>query len=129
MHASARALTLQEQVIYQPYFSQEVLQKARIVDGKTPFWLRPSMCAVVLGCTIYFRAGHYEPHTLRGIELLGHELTHVEQCLQGMRVWHYVWESRYGYVKNRYEVAAYAKGAMIRNAVAGQPTFNKNYQI
>lgn len=129
MPAQARALSVSEIAIYQPYFAPEVLKKARVVDGKTPFWLRRNMCAVVLNHTIYFRAGYYRPHTLRGVELLGHELTHVEQYLQGMTIWRYLLESRYGYVKNCYEVAAYAKGAMIRNAVAGQPPFNKNFQI
>ena len=120
---------MSELAVYAPFFAPEVLHKARIIEGKTPFWLRPSMCAVVLNHTIYFRTGYYQPHTLRGIELLGHELTHIEQYCQGMTIWHYVWESRYGYVKNRYELDAYAKGAMIRNAVAGQPSFNKNFQI
>ncbi|MGB4813191.1 MAG: DUF4157 domain-containing protein [Methylophilaceae bacterium] len=114
----ARALSIQEVTIYTPFFAPEVLQKVRVVDGKPPFWLRPSMCAVVLNCTIYFRAGHYQPYTLRGVELLGHEITHVEQYLHGMTVWHYLWESRRGYVKNCYEVAAYAKGAMIKAEVA-----------
>ncbi len=109
---------MRELAIYQPYYSSEVLKKARIVDGQTPFWLRPSMCAVVLNHKIYFRVGAYQPHTLRGLELLGHELTHVEQYCQGMTVLHYLWESRRGYVKNRYEVAAYAKGAMIKAEVA-----------
>lgn len=111
--------------IYAPFFAPEVLQQARIVDGKTPFWLHPSMCAVVLNCTIFFRAGYYQPHTLRGIELLGHELTHVEQYCQGMTIWQYVWESRCGYVKNRFEVAAYAKGAMIKTEVARQSLFTQ----
>jgi hypothetical protein len=113
-----RKLSPAEWQIYQPYFSPEVLHYARIVDGHTPFWLRPSMCAVVLQQKIYFRAGYYQPSTLQGIALLGHELTHVEQFLQGMTIWHYLWECRHGYVKNRYEVAAYAKGAMISYDVA-----------
>ncbi len=118
LRPQARGLTQQEHAIYQPYFSSEVLTRARIVDGKTPFWLLSSMCAVVLKDTIYFRAGHYQSNTLAGIELLGHELTHVEQYLQGMRVIDYLWESRRGYVKNCYEVAAYAKGAMIKSEIA-----------
>lgn len=117
MGRDGRKLSPAEWWIYQPYFSPEVLHYARIIDGHTPFWLRPGMCAVVLQHNIYFRAGYYQPHTLQGITLLGHELTHVEQYLQGMTMLHYLWESRHGYVKNRYEVAAYAKGAMISNDV------------
>lgn len=120
MHQYKRPLNAAEKSIYSSYFSSQVLEAAHVVEGKTPFWLRPSMCAVVLRTTIYFRPGYYQPNTLRGLELLGHELTHVEQYLQGMRVWHYLWESRYGYVKNCYEVAAYAKGAMIRAELAQQ---------
>ena len=44
-----------------------------------PFWLRRDMCAVVLGETIYFRAGYYQPNTPQGVILLGHEITHVAQ--------------------------------------------------
>ena len=62
-------------------------------------------------------------NTLRGVELLGHELTHVEQFLQGMNILRYLWECRRGYVKNRYEMAAYAKGAMIRVDVARRGIF------
>lgn len=113
-----RKLSPAEWQIFRPYFSPEVLHYARIVDGHTPFWLRPSMCAVVLGHHIYFRAGYYQPNTLQGITLLGHELTHVEQYLRGMTILHYLWECRRGYVKNCYEVAAYAKGAMISHDVA-----------
>ncbi|PPD52469.1 MAG: hypothetical protein CTY12_06475 [Methylotenera sp.] len=118
MGKRGRKLSPAEWQIYKPYFSPEVLHYTRIVDGHTPFWLWPSMCAVVLQQKIYFRAGYYQPSTLQGIALLGHELTHVEQFLQGMTIWHYLWECRHGYVKNRYEVAAYAKGAMISYDVA-----------
>ena len=63
----------------QPYFAHIVLERARIVDGsvggKVPFWLRHDMSAVVLGNTIYFRAGYYQPNTPKSSSLLGHELT------------------------------------------------------
>lgn len=75
----SRPLTTQEYTTYKPYFSQQVLCKARIVEGKVPFWLRRDMCAVVLGETIYFRAGYYQPNTPQGVILLGHEITHVAQ--------------------------------------------------
>ena len=62
-----RSLTVQERTIMQPYFAHIVLERARIVDasigGSVPFWLRRDMCAVVLGNTIYFRAGYYQPNT------------------------------------------------------------------
>ena len=91
-----RPLSLAEYAIYQPYFSHDVLARARIIDGYVPFWLRSSMCAVVLNHSIYFRPGYYQRNTLRGVELLGHELTHVEQFLQGMNILRYLWECRRG---------------------------------
>ncbi len=112
-----RPLSLQERRLCSPYFAQIVMHEARIVDGsfggKVPFWLRKEMCAVVLGRTIYFRAGVYQPNTRRGAELLGHELTHVSQFLHGMTLLKYSWSCRYGYFKSAYEIEAYAKGRQI----------------
>jgi len=108
-----RPLSQQERALFSPYFAQIVINEARILDGKVPFWLRRSMCAVVLGRTIYFRHGFYQPNTKRGAELLGHELTHVSQFLHGMSLLKYVWSCRYGYFKSPYEVEAYAKGRLI----------------
>lgn len=71
------------------------------------------MCAVVLGTGIYFRKGVYQFNTRIGIELLAHELTHVEQYLSGMTMLKYLWASRNGYRKNPYEVDAYAKAAYV----------------
>ena len=76
------------------------------------------MCAVVLGHRIYFRKGVYHANTARGIELLAHELTHVEQYLAGMNVFKYIWASRYGYRKNPYEIEAYAKGAYVCSQIS-----------
>jgi hypothetical protein len=39
--------------------------------------------AFTLGSDLYFAPGYYEPHTPRGQELLGHELTHVVQQRDG----------------------------------------------
>lgn len=77
------------------------------------------MCAVVLGHRIYLRADldrprAYQADTVTGIELLAHELTHVEQYLSGMTVLKYLWASRKGYRENPYEIAAYQKGATVR---------------
>jgi len=109
----SRPLTTQEYTIYKPYFSQKVLCQARIVEGKVPFWLRRDMCAVVLGETIYFRAGYYQPNTPQGAVLLGHEITHVAQFLCGMTLFKYIWSCRKGYMQSPYEVQAYAMGARI----------------
>ena len=108
-----RSLTVQERKMMQPYFACIVLARARIVDGRVPFWLRRDMCAVVLGNTIYFRAGYYQPNTSQSASLLGHELTHVSQFLHGMTLFKYVWSCRKGYMQSPYEIEAYAKGWLI----------------
>jgi Domain of unknown function (DUF4157) len=120
-----RPLTQQELAFYKPYFNQYVLQSARVIDGsfggKVPFWLRKEMSAVVLGRRIYLRAGVYQPNTVRGISLLGHELTHVAQFCYGMTVFKYLWSCRHGYMQSPYEVQAYAMGARIAaNCVGNQ---------
>jgi hypothetical protein len=113
MFEQGRPLTLQERAVFKPYFAHVVIEQARIIDGRVPFWLRRDMCAVVLGRRIYFRAGAYQPNTKRGAELLGHELTHVSQFLHGMRLFDYIWSCRKGYMQSQYEIEAYAKGHLI----------------
>lgn len=113
MFEQGRPLTVQERTIFKPYFAQIVLDQVRIVEGKVPLWLRADMCAVVLYHRIFLRAGAYQPNTLCGIELLGHELTHVSQFLHGMGLWGYLWSCRKGYRDSPYEQEAYAKGRMI----------------
>lgn len=117
--ANERPLTAAEFDCYRPYFQQQTLDTARIVEGRVPIWLRKKMCAVVLGHRIYLRAEldqprAYQPNTPHGCELLAHELTHVEQYLSGMTVCRYLWASRHGYHNNPYEVEAYAQGARLK---------------
>ena len=113
MFAQGRPLNAQEHAALKPYFNARVLVEARIVDGRVPFWLRRDMCALVLGNTIYFRAGYYQANTPQGLSLLGHELTHVAQFLHGMTMFDYVWSCRNGYIQSPYEVQAYAMGARV----------------
>ncbi len=113
--ALERPLTRVELGRYAPYFSAELLADARVVDGKVPRWLRPDMCGVTLGTRIHFRAGAYDANTADGIELLAHELVHVQQFLEGMTVAGYVWACRRGYRRNRFEVQAYGVAARIRS--------------
>lgn len=117
MAEKGRSLSLQEYAALKPYFNQHVLQAARIVDGsiggRIPFWLRRDMCGVVLGKTIYFRAGYYAANTLEGLSILAHELTHVAQFMHGMTTWNYIWSCRNGYMQSSYEVQAYAMGTRV----------------
>ena len=118
MFEQGRPLSALEHLIYQPYFEPRTLYKVRIIEGHVPFWLRKNMCAVVLGHCIYFRAGIYQVNTPAGMELLAHELTHVEQYMTGMNIFKYLWASRHGYRQNPYEVEAYAKGARVREQIS-----------
>jgi Domain of unknown function (DUF4157) len=120
MFEQGRSLTVQERALLKPYFAHIVLEHARIVDGRVPFWLRRDMCAVVLRHRIYFRVGAYQPNTRRGLELLAHELTHVSQFLHGMTLFKYLWSCKKGYILSPYEIEAYAKGRMIAQ------NFNEN---
>lgn len=113
MISQERSLTTEEKHIFRPYFAENVITQARVVDGCVPFWLHKKMCAVVLQHRIYFRTGVYRPNTKSGIELLGHELMHVSQFLHGMNWLTYCWSCRWGYRKSRYEIDAYAKGRLI----------------
>ena len=113
MFDQGRPLSANERLLYQPYFQSRTLHKVRIIEGHAPFWLSKNMCAVVLGIRIYFRESAYQFNTQHGIELLAHELTHVEQYLSGMTVFKYIWASRRGYRQNPYEVEAYTKGAEV----------------
>ena len=119
---AARRLTDIEQRRYAPYFDRALLEAVLVIDGRVPFWLRACMCGVTLGPNIHFRPGAYDPASECGIELLGHELAHVQQYRDGMTILGYLWASRRGYRANRYEVDAYALGARIRaDRRASQP--------
>ncbi|MEQ1487069.1 MAG: DUF4157 domain-containing protein [Methylotenera sp.] len=113
MFEQGRPLSATEHALFQPYYQRHTLYKVRIIENKVPFWLRKDMCAVVLGHRIFFRKNAYQANTSQSLELLAHELTHVEQYLTGMNVFKYIWASRYGYRQNPYEVEAYAKGAYV----------------
>ncbi len=76
-----RILTSKEKEIYQPYFAHTVIEQARVINGRVPFWLSKKMCTVVLGRRIYFRKNYYQSNIVHGIELLGHELMHVSQFM------------------------------------------------
>jgi hypothetical protein len=124
MFEQGRPLSTAEYQAYQPYFEPRTLYEVRIIEGRTPFWLRKSMCAVVLGRRIYFRGETYQFNTLQGIELLAHELTHVEQYLSGMTIFKYLWAGRHGYRQNPYEVEAYAKGSEVRAKIQQAQSFS-----
>ena len=111
---SGRPLTADEKAAYKGDISDQALNSARIHDGDVPIWLRKDMDAVTLHDDIYIRKGAYDPDTAGGVELLGHELTHVMQYQHGMTYLSYLWASLRGYASNHFEVEAYRAGAQIR---------------
>jgi hypothetical protein len=113
MRKQGRALNASERLQFKPYFSAQVIEQARIVEGHVPFWLKRNMCAVVLGRYIYLRPGAYQANTMQGVALLGHELVHVSQFMHGMTMLSYLWSCRRGYRRSPYEIQAYATGALI----------------
>lgn len=122
-----RPLSAQEKQRYHHYFSVQLLNQVRVVEegvmqasgslGKVPFWLFKHMHGVVLGDVIYFRKGAYQADSHAGVELLAHELTHVQQFCSGMTIANYLWQSRKGYRNNPYEREAYSNGARISSAL------------
>jgi hypothetical protein len=114
-----RALTPFELDMFEPHFDAEVLHQARLIDGHVPLWLRPDMNGVTLKTRIYLRPGAYQANCADSIELLAHELVHVQQYLGGMTLWRYLWACRRGYWRNPYELAAYAQAARIRAQLFG----------
>ncbi len=87
----------------------EVVDRARLAKANwiarllsSPTFAQKPVSAITLGRTIYFRQDvHFDPHSLRGLALLAHELKHVEQYEQeGLPKFYakYLWD----YAKHRY---------------------------
>jgi YD repeat-containing protein len=109
-----RRLTEEEKLVYRYSFNDQgeilddsVLDSARVHEGEVPFWLGSDARAVTIGNDIYIRPGEYDPDSVDGAELLGHELTHVQQFRNGMGIIDYVWAARNGLENNKYENEAY----------------------
>ena len=110
-----RPLTTDERKNYSGHFSEEVLDSARIYDGKVPWYLSKKFSGITRGNRIYFREGIYKPGTAAGVELIGHELVHVQQYQEGMNTFKYLMRSRKGYNNNPYEIEAYRRDDIIRS--------------
>ena len=108
-----RRLTDAEKNLLAPYIPKVDLDNAYIVEGRVPRWLGKKYIAITLGNRIYMRQGVYEPGSVTGLAVLGHELVHVGQYRTGMTRIKYLWASRRGYARNRYEIPAYAKERQI----------------
>ena len=128
-----RTLDDDELSLLSPYFQSSTLNAARIIEESVPFWLRKNMCAVVLNNRVYLRIKFDKPiidsvSFATNIELLAHELTHVEQYLSGMTIFKYLLASHHRYWKNPYEVEAYTKAAFVRAQILSKFHFS-TFQI
>jgi len=101
-----RPLTDCEKQKLAPYIPKVDLDKADLHDGKVPWYLGKGYDGITRGNNIYFRSGVYDPSTVEGLALLGHELLHVGQYRNGLTWLKYLRASRHGYDKNPYEPPA-----------------------
>jgi RHS repeat-associated protein len=101
-----RPLTDCEKKKLAPYIPKIDLDKADLHEGKVPWYLGKGYDGITRGNNIYFRSGVYDPSTVEGLALLGHELVHVGQYRNGLTWLKYLRASRHGYDKNPYEPPA-----------------------
>jgi hypothetical protein len=100
----SRPLSAEEKERYKSYYSSDVLDKTRITDNGTPFWLPNKFVGITLYDHIFFKEGALDS------ELLSHELVHVEQYSKGLTIGGYIMESvRNGYYNNKFEIEAYGR--------------------
>ena len=61
-----------------PYFSGVNMDKVRVHEG-LPAYVVGDQPFYTEGNDIYYKKGHYDPNTVGGLAVIGHEVTHVEQ--------------------------------------------------
>jgi Domain of unknown function (DUF4157) len=120
--STQRGLSAGEKALLRPYVADVDLNSAALHEGHVPWYLHPRFAAIVRGNHIYVRSGVYDPATVDGIALLGHELTHVAQYRAGMTTFKYLCSALRGYRTNKYEKAAFAVQALILRELAGDRT-------
>jgi len=109
-----RKLTDCEKQRLAPYIPKIDLDKADLHDGQVPWYLGQDYGGITRGNDIYFRPGVYDPSTINGLGVLGHELVHVGQYRNGLTWLKYLLASRHGYEKNPYEIPAFQKEEEIK---------------
>ena len=112
-----RPLTDAEKQALQPFIPEEDLNNADLHEDKVPWYLGKQYIGITRGNDIYFRPGVYDPNLPEGLALLGHELVHVGQYRKGMNWLKYIWSTRHGYFKSKYEIEAYSIGDQIEKAL------------
>jgi len=112
-----RPLTKCEKQRLAPYIPKIDLDKANLHDDGVPWYLDKGYIGITRGNDIYFRPGVYDPSTVGGLALLGHELVHVGQYRNGLTWLKYLWASKHGYENNKYEPPADEKQNEIKNGL------------
>ena len=76
----SKAASLPEHVkqILAPYFPDFDLDRVRVFEG-IPFYVTMDAAAYTDGNNLFFKPGFYDPDSIEGIALIGHEITHSVQ--------------------------------------------------
>lgn len=80
--------------ILAPYFPNFDLEQIRVYEG-IPFYVTMDASAFTNGNNLFFKPGAYDPDSVEGIALIGHEVTHSVQFQR-----HGKWRFRASYVTN-----------------------------
>jgi RHS repeat-associated protein len=64
------------------YFDRGLLDSIRIHTNGLPSFVPNRMAAYTSRDNVYYAQGQYDPHSARGIAIIGHEATHAEQYRQ-----------------------------------------------
>ena len=92
----SKAESLPEHVkqILAPYFPDFDLDQIRVFEG-IPFYVTMDATAFTDGNNIFFKLGAFDPDSIEGIALIGHEVTHSVQVQT-----HGKWRFRASYLTN-----------------------------
>jgi hypothetical protein len=92
--SKAESLPDHVKAILAPYFPGFDLDQIRVYEG-IPFYVTMDATAYTDGNNIFFKPGAFDPHSIEGIALIGHEVTHSVQFQQ-----HGKWRFRARYLTN-----------------------------
>jgi RHS repeat-associated protein len=110
-----RPLTGCEKTRLSPYIPKTDLERTDLHDDRVPWYTPSNAIGITRGNDIYFRPEIYDPSTVAGLSLLGHELTHVGQYRAGATWLDFIWSYRNGYDSSPYEQSASTVQEIIRN--------------
>ena len=117
-----RRLTAQEKAALQSCIPQRDLEKAKVHDGRVPWYLPARFAAITRGNRIYLRPGACRTGTVDGLALLAHELAHVGQYRQGATWISFLLSyARHGYWNSPLEVQARQAEARFRESLRHVP--------